>query len=82
MGPCEHRVAEELGRDRRTGKKLELEDLLATGTGGRLPFQIPDDVVYIPIPYTDLLDRRMFGWILRSSEEQILSSDIAIRYLL
>jgi hypothetical protein len=81
-GPCEKRVREELGRDVRTGKKLELEDLLAAGTGGRLPFRIPEETVYIPIPYTDLLDRRMFGWILRSSEEQILQSDIAIRYLL
>lgn len=82
MGPCEHKIREELGRDVKTGKKIELEDLLAAGTGGRLPFRIPNETIYVPIPYNDLLDRRMFGWILRSSEEQILSSDIAIRYLL
>jgi hypothetical protein len=78
----EVRVREELGRDVRTNKKLELEDLLAAGTGGRLPFAVPESAIYVPIPYKDLLDRRFFGWILRSSEEQILESDIALRYLL
>lgn len=71
----------ELGRDPKTGKKLDLEHLLAAGTGGRLPFAVPECTVYVPIPYADLLDRRHFGWILRNSEEQIMGSDIAIRYL-
>jgi len=79
---CELRIKEELGRDSRTNKSLDLENILASGTGGRLPFQIPDTAVYIPIPYNDLLNRRNFGWILRSSEEQILESDLAIRYIL
>jgi hypothetical protein len=79
---CELRIKEELGRDARTNKSLDLENILATGTGGRLPFQIPATAVYIPIPYNDLLNRRNFGWILRSSEEQIMESDIAIRYIL
>ena len=78
----EVRVLEELGRDSRTNKTLDLELLFAAGTEGRLPFEVPECVVYVPIPYNDLLDRRMFGWILRSSEEQILSSDIAIKYIL
>lgn len=78
----EIRQREELGRDSRINKKLELEDLLAAGTGGRLPFAVPESAIYVPIPYKDLLDRRFFGWILRSSEEQILESDIALRYLL
>jgi len=79
---CEVRVKEELGRDSRTNKTLDLENLLAAGTGGRLPFAIPETAVYIPIPYNDLLDRRNFGWILRSTEEQIMESDLAIRYIL
>ena len=79
---CELRIKEELGRDPRTNKSLDLENILASGTGGRLPFQIPHTAVYIPIPYNDLLNRRNFGWILRSSEEQILESDLAIRYIL
>ena len=76
------RVRDELGRDPRTNKRLDLEHLFASGTQGRLPFDIPAEAVYVPIPYNDLLDRRMFGWILRSSEEQIMESDIAIRYVL
>jgi hypothetical protein len=36
----------------------------------------------MPVPYGDLLDRRAFGWILKSSEEQIMESDLAIRYVL
>ena len=78
----ELRVKEELGRDPYTQKKLELEDLLAAGTEGNLPFTIPKEAVYVAIPYRDLLDRRVWGWILRMSEEQILESDIVIKYLL
>ena len=78
----EIRVREELGRDPKTNMNLELEDLLAAGTGGRLPFSINSEAVYIPVPYKDLLDRRHYGWILRSSEEQVLSSDIVLSHIL
>jgi hypothetical protein len=78
----EVRVKEELGRDCKTNKKLQLEDLLAAGTGGRLPFEIPECAVYIVVPYRDLMERRLYGWILRSSEEQILESDLAISHIL
>ena len=78
----ELRIKEELGRDPRTNKSLDLENIFASGTGGRLPFTIPETAVYLPIPYNDLLNRRNFGWILRSSEEQIRESDLAIRYIL
>jgi hypothetical protein len=81
-GGCELRPAEELGRHPKTNKKLELEDIFAVGTGGKLPFTIPECAVYLVIPYQDLLNRRQFGWILRSSEDQIMSSDLAIRYVL
>ena len=80
--PIEHRIKEELGRDPRTNKSLDLENILASGTGGRLPFTIPDTAVYLPIPYNDLLNRRSYGWIISSSEQQIMESDIAIRYIL
>jgi hypothetical protein len=78
----EVRVKEELGRDPRTNKSLDLEQIFAAGTEGRLPFSIPPAAVYMPVPYGDLLDRRAFGWILKSSEEQIMESDLAIRYVL
>lgn len=78
----EVRVKEELGRDHRTNKRLDLEQIFAAGTEGRIPFTIPSSAVYLPIPYDDLLNRRMFGWILRSSEQQIMESDIAIKYII
>jgi hypothetical protein len=75
-------VKEELGRDPRTNKKLQLEDLFAAGTGGRLPFEIPATAIYVVVPYKDLLDRRLYGWVLRSSEEQILESDLVLAHIL
>jgi hypothetical protein len=59
-----------------------LEKIFASGTEGRLPFVVRENAIYLPIPYDDLLNRRHFGWILRSSEEQILDSDLAVRYIL
>ena len=38
--------------------------------------------IYVPIPWTELRDREYFGWFLRMSEKQILSSDLVITYLL
>ena len=75
-------VAAELGRNTRTGKKLELEDILAVGTEGHLPFPIPATTVYVVVPAADLRDRRAFGWFVRRSEEQIMSSDMVVRYLI
>jgi hypothetical protein len=75
-------VKQEFGRDPRTSKTLDLELIFASGTQGRLPFKIPPSEIYMPIPYNDLLNRRHFGWILRSSEEQIMESDLAIRYII
>lgn len=78
----EIRIKEELGRNCKTNKKLQLEDLFAAGTGGRLPFEIPECAVYIVVPYRDLLERRFYGWILRSSEEQIMESDLVLSHIL
>jgi hypothetical protein len=71
----------ELGR-KTDGKRLQLEDLLATGIDGRLPFTVYPHTVYVPFSWTELRDRQMFGWFLRMSEEQIMESDIAVKYLL
>ncbi len=72
----------ELSRNKRTGKRLQLEELLAAGQEGNLPFDVPGETVYVSIPWKELRDRRMFGWFLRMSESQILESDIVIRDLL
>jgi hypothetical protein len=77
----EARPLEELSRSKR-GKKLELEDIFATGTEGRLPFDIPSSATYMVIPYHDLLERSAWGWVLRMSEKQILSSDLALSHIL
>lgn len=74
----EHRVYDELSRDPSSHKKLELEHIFAKGN----PLVIPDCVKYIVVPYDDLTNRRMFGWILRNSETQILESDMAISEVL
>ena len=72
----------ELSRDPQTGKKLELEDILAVGTEGNLPFDLPEKAVYVVVPAEDLRGRRAFGWFLRMSEGQIMESDLVVRYLL
>jgi hypothetical protein len=72
----------ELSRHVKTNKKIQLEDLFAAGTGGRISIQIPKDTKYIVIPYNDLLDRRAWGWVLSSSEEELLASDLALTHIL
>lgn len=76
---AEVRRGDELSRNSKTQKKLQLEDLFAT-QGGVLT--VPSDAKYIVIPYDDLVNRSMFAWLLRSSEEQILASDMAISRVL
>jgi len=78
----EVRPLEELSRNKRTNKKLQLEDIFASGTEGRLPFQIPAEATYLVVPYQDLLERSSWGWVLRMSESQLLSSDLAISHIL
>jgi hypothetical protein len=63
-------------------KRIQLEDILATGTEGNLPFEIGSQSVYVPISWTELRDREMFGWFLKMSESQIMESDIAVKYLI
>lgn len=70
------------GMRKNDGKRIQLEDLLATGTDGKLPFDLSAYTVYIPFPWPELRDREIFGWFLRMSEHQIMNSDIAVKYLL
>lgn len=66
---------------KKNGRKIELEDLLAAGTDGILPFDIHPETVYVPFPWPELLERRIFGWFLRMSEEQVMESDLAATHL-
>jgi hypothetical protein len=71
----------EVGRKGAAGRKIQVEDLLASGQEGDLPFAISPLAVYVPIPWPELKDRRAFGWFLRMSENQIAESDLVIRDL-
>jgi hypothetical protein len=71
----------ELGRNIKTFKKLELEDIFATNVGTPR-FEIPSCAVYLVVPFNDLMDRRQFGWVLKSSEEEILESELVISAIL
>ena len=73
----EMRIRAEFGR-KADGKKLELEDIFSNTVN----IQIPHDAVYMVIPYSELLDRRIFGWTLKISEEDLLSSSLFISNLL
>lgn len=70
----------ELSRHK-NGKRIQVEDLLSAGQEGALPFTINQNSVYVPVPWPELRDRRVFGWFLRMSEEQILESDLVISAL-
>jgi hypothetical protein len=66
---------------KKTGRKIELEDLLAAGTEGNLPFDIHPETIYVPFPWPELLERRIFGWFLRMSPQQVMESDLAVTHL-
>ena len=66
----------ELARKMPSGKPIQCEDLMAAGQQGEIPFAVPDSAVYLPFPWPELKERRMFGWFLRMSEEQILEDDL------
>lgn len=68
---------EEISR-KADGRRIQLEDLLAAGQDGALPFDIPREGIYVLVPWEEMKDRRNFGWFLRMSEDQILDSDLAI----
>ena len=78
---AEVRPLAEVGRKGAAGRKIQIEDLLASGQEGDLPFAISELAVYVPIPWPELKNRRAFGWFLRMSENQIAESDLVIRDL-
>jgi hypothetical protein len=63
------------------GRKIELEDLMAAGTDGDLPFDVYPETLYVPFPWPEIFERRMYGWFLRLSEAQIMESNLAVTYL-
>ena len=71
----------EVGRKGSAGRRIQIEDLLAAGQEGDLPFEIGPMAVYVPLPWPELENRRAFGWFLRLSEGQIAESDLVIRDL-
>ena len=71
----------EVGRKGAAGRRIQIEDLLAAGQEGDLPFDIGPMALYVPLPWPELQDRRAFGWFLRLSEDQIAESDLVIRDL-
>ena len=71
----------EVGRKGAAGRRIQIEDLLAAGQEGDLPFDIGSMAVYVPLPWPELKDRRAFGWFLKMSEDQIAESDLVIRDL-
>lgn len=58
------------------GRRIQLEDLLSSNS-----MPVPNTAVYVPIDSKELEERRNFGWFLRMSEEQIMSSDLFITIL-
>jgi len=65
----------EISRKGLSQKRIELEDLLASGSP---TFTVNSDAKFLPIPYPEILVRENFGWFLRMSEDQILESDLVI----
>lgn len=80
MNPTiEVRPLAELGRKGAAGRRIQIEDILASGQEGVLPFEVNSLACYMALPWPELRDRRAFGWFLRMSESQIAESDLVIR---
>jgi hypothetical protein len=75
------RPTAELSRKGAAGRRIQCEDLLASGDAADIPFELTSDAVYVPIPWPELKERRAFGWFLRMSEDQIMDSNLAVSHL-
>jgi hypothetical protein len=75
------RPTTELTRKGAAGRRIQCEDLLASGDAADIPFELTSDAVYVPIPWPELKERRAFGWFLRMSEDQIMDSNLAVSHL-
>jgi len=80
-GHEEVRPYAEISRKGRNGKRIELEDLLAAGGEGVVPFEYSNDAIYTPFPIEEAMRRTAFSWFIRMSEDQILASDLAVSAL-
>ena len=72
----ERRPFAELSRRGPSRKPIQLEDLLGTGK-----LRVPEETVYVPLPWPEVKERRPFGWFLRMSEDQIVKADLAVSRL-
>lgn len=79
--PIEIRATAELTRKGAAGRRIQCEDLLASGDILDVPFEVKPASIYVPIPWPELKERQSFGWFLRMSEDQIINSDLAISHL-
>lgn len=64
------------------GKAIGIEDWLAHGTEGNLPFVITREALFMPVDYKELERRDAYGWFLKMSEEQVMESDLAVSHVL
>lgn len=71
----------EISRKGANRRRIELEDLITTTGSTHASFDIPKESMYLPIPLAELMQREKFGWFLRMSEDQILTSDMVISHL-
>lgn len=64
------------------GKTIGIEDWLAHGTEGALPFTLTADALFMPVDFKELERRRAYGWFLKMSEAQIMESDLVVAHVL
>lgn len=79
--PIEVRPMAELTRKGAAGRRIQLEDLLTAGQDGGIHFDLTCESLYVPIPWPEIQERRAYGWFLRMSEDQIITSDLVISTL-
>jgi hypothetical protein len=67
---------------RKGNRRIQLDDLLSISEDGRLPFTVSGDAVYVPMIWDELTRRLHLNWFLRMSEEQIMESELVVKWLL
>jgi hypothetical protein len=73
-------VAGECGRTE--GVRIQLDDILGIAEDGRVPFVTDSNSIFVPMPWKELTLRRSLEWFLRMSEEQIMESELVVKWLL
>lgn len=72
----------EVDRQGRSGRRIDMGDILAAGTEGQIPFEVDKEAYFVPIDVSELEIRRNYGWILKMSETQILESDLVLSHFI